>query len=389
MARPRNRGPQIDVRRHVAKDGTVSESPTVRYYDFEGVRRRIGFATREEAELARARMVVEGRPEPEPDATPITLAEFWPGWLADARSRLQAATLEDYEYLWRRRLSRRFGELCLDDIKPREVSQWRVAMLAAGVGPETVRKSMILLQAMFTAAIEWGDATANPVSVVRKPRQGPGRAAQVLDPGDVERLRRAMLEAGDQRSATLLVLLAYSGLRPGEALALERRHVRQDTILVEQAVSRGQLKLQKTGRAYRTVDLLEPLRVDLKAWFNLQGIEEQSAPLFARADGTWWTKEDWRNWRSRQFRRSTMALGLGSPRPYDLRHSFVSLLVREQRASIVDIAEQLGHSPTETLKTYAHVMREHRRQTPVAATELIEAARRGTEGRDLLRVGAS
>jgi hypothetical protein len=33
---------------------------------------------------------------------------------------------------------------------------------------------------------------------------------------------------------------------------LERRHVRNDTILVERAVARGRVKLQKTGRIYRT-----------------------------------------------------------------------------------------------------------------------------------------
>ena len=33
------------------------------------------------------------------------------------------------------------------------------------------------------------------------------------------------------------------------------------------------------------------------------------------------------------------AAGLGRPRPYDLRHSFASLLIREQRASIVERAD--------------------------------------------------
>ena len=38
--------------------------------------------------------------------------------------------------------------------------------------------AMVLLQAMFTLAIEWGEAQANPVSVVRKPRQGRQRAIE-------------------------------------------------------------------------------------------------------------------------------------------------------------------------------------------------------------------
>jgi hypothetical protein len=50
-------------------------------------------------------------------------------------------------------------------------------------------------------------------------------------------------------------------------------------------------------------------------------------------------------------------------------------MIREGKTSIVELVEQLGHSPTETLKTYAHVFAEHRRQPRVPASELIQAAR--------------
>ncbi len=50
-------------------------------------------------------------------------------------------------------------------------------------------------------------------------------------------------------------------------------------------------------------------------------------------------------------------------------------MIRDGNTSIVELAEQLGHSPTETLKTYAHVFAEHRRQPRVPASDLIRAAR--------------
>jgi len=64
-----------------------------------------------------------------------------------------------------------------------------------------------------------------------------------------------------------------------------------------------------------------------------------------------------------------------TPRPYDLRHSFASLQIREKEVSIVDLAAQLGHAPTETLKTYSHVYAEYRRQPSRPADELIGEAR--------------
>jgi hypothetical protein len=68
------------------------------------------------------------------------------------------------------------------------------------------------------SAIEWGEADTNPVSVVRKPRQGRRKAVRPLPPEDVERLRADLLSRNDHRSATLISVLAYTGMGPGEAL---------------------------------------------------------------------------------------------------------------------------------------------------------------------------
>ncbi len=170
-------------------------------------------------------------------------------------------------------------------------------------------------------------------------------------------------------------VLAYAGLRPGEALALEVRHVRDQTILVEQALSDGELKVQKTGRQYRTVDLLPILGDELRESIDVTGARDPEALVFPRADGGVWRGDCWNNWRNRHFHPAAAAAGLGRPRAYDLRHSFASLLIREQRTSIVELAEQLGHAPTMTLNTYAHVFAEHRRQAPVDVEEWIARAR--------------
>ena len=71
---------------------------------------------------------------------------------------------------------------------------------------------MLLLQAMFTLAVEWGESDHNPVALVRKPRQGRTRAIVPLDPLSVERIRAQLLEAADPFSATLVSVLAYSGV---------------------------------------------------------------------------------------------------------------------------------------------------------------------------------
>jgi hypothetical protein len=69
------------------------------------------------------------------------------------------------------------------------------------------------------------------------------------------------------------------------------------------------------------------------------------------------------------------AVGLDEARPYDLRHSFVSLLIHEGR-TVVEVAAQAGHAPTMTLSTYAHVIAELEGAERVPAETQVLNARR-------------
>lgn len=61
-------------------------------------------------------------------------------------------------------------------------------------------------------------------------------------------------------------------------------------------------------------------------------------------------------------------------RPYDLRHTFASLLLAEGR-SLHYVAEQLGHGAEQTARTYGHVIAEYRDRPAIDAEGEIRAAR--------------
>lgn len=63
-----------------------------------------------------------------------------------------------------------------------------------------------------------------------------------------------------------------------------------------------------------------------------------------------------------------------SPRPYDLRHSFASLLLAEGK-SVHYVARQLGHSPALTLSTYGHLFAEYEDAERIDAEQEIVTAR--------------
>lgn len=187
-------------------------------------------------------------------------------------------------------------------------------------------------------------------------------------------VRMHLLAEGRLRCATLVSLLAYSGLRPGEALALTWERIGERTIAVTGASSMGRLKGTKTG-AERTVRLLSPLAQDLAEWRLGQGRPDSRSIVFPgeSQDGTL-TEGQWNRWTQGAFRTAKLAVGLHGTRAYDLRHSFVSLLIHEGQ-SILEVARQAGHSPQTCLRDYGHLFDEFDPAVREPAEAMIRAAR--------------
>src|SRR5699024_8257953 len=99
-------------------------------------------------------------------------------------------------------------------------------------GKPTIRKTLALLQSVLQRAVVWRRIGANPVAAVKKPSQRRTRAVAVPTPAQVEQLRAALTANNRRRDAALISVLAYAGLRPGEALALRWSDVRSRTIIV-------------------------------------------------------------------------------------------------------------------------------------------------------------
>jgi integrase len=302
------------------------------------------------------------------------LADFAEKWFElYAAATLARSTLTSYASTWDRHVLPHLGGFALRDLTPELIQRYAAELRSAGVGPAALRRTLVLLQGVLQRAVEWGRIPANPARAVRKPAANRIRAVRPLSPPTVEQIRFELLGAGRNGDAALVSLLAYSGLRPGEALALTWEHVRDRTLLVERSNSDGEIKATKTGQR-RTVRLLGPLATDLAEWPLASGRRAEAGLLFPNRRGGPWRESDWRNWRKRVYQPAARACGISGSRPYDLRHSFCSLLIYEG-ASVVEVARQLGHSATMTLDTYGHVFEEFEGSERVSAEEQIRRAR--------------
>lgn len=338
------------------------------YYDDLGRRKRETFVTKAEAQAREAEITLakaRGLPVAAVDKK-TTFAEFVPDWWRRyAQVELAPKTQADYEwtldkhllpYLGSKKLIRVAGDLEL-------LQDWRAWMIENGTGPAAQRKAGFLLQRIMRHAQEWGRTHTNAVERLKK---ASGQRAKVIRPWPPEVLELIRLElrqvAQDEQrdawaavqDAALVAVIAYGGLRPMEARALERKD--------DQG---GQLVLDWTKtRTPRTVPVERPLRAVLDELYEAQGQRPPTAPTFpmgTRSGGGAMTTDSFKNWHQRRFAPACKRLADEFPEyahhligatPYFGRHTAASLWLAEG-LPLTTVAKRMGHSVKVLSETYA------------------------------------
>jgi integrase len=402
----------VEPRLRRAKDGAWVWRYRVRWTDpTSRTRKAEEFNTVDEAldfwshlRLARGRGALEDLTRGEITLTAFVEESWWPKYAAN---QLEHNTLKTYAPVWNRHLAPRVGHIQLRHLTAPVVQQLRENMEADRVGAPTVRRALAILQSICRYAVTAGELKTNPVREVRKPAVTRQLAIVAISPAQVEKLRALFLNGyvemrdeirdgrmiqreiehpPDSLSATLVSLMAYEGLRPEEALALEDRHERQRTLLLEQKNVDGKIVIgQKTcgrrSRTHRSPELFSPVRRDLLEHKLALRRSPNCTLLFPRPDGQPWRETDYRNWRSRVFKPAVRVSGLPITRPYDLRHACASLLI-QAGWPLTRVAEHLGHSVGTLSTFYAHLIADLADADPIPPTDQILLARGELQDRE-------
>lgn len=322
--------------------------------------------TKPEAQALRLRIEQRGSFVRSKDAP--SLEDFAADWLAS--HRVSKVTKDRYLQQLEAHVIPSIGHLSLTELKPRRLAEWQRRRLEEGAGPAVLGKVQSVLRQILDAAVLPHEyLESNPILSLRPPAYEK-RLHRWLTANEVELLRMWFLEHNDLGSATLVSILAYVGIRPEDALARTWADLESRLSVTTKNVDGEILPGSKSGMAYiRKVEIPETVAQDLEEW---RLASKGRGLIFPRrVDGLPWTKTDYDNWRSRHpvgkekrrprcFRRAAEDCGLGSLRPYDLRHTGASLMAAAGWTA-VEIAHQLGHSPTESQKTYQHLIHIDRR----------------------------
>jgi integrase len=328
-----------------------------------------------EAEKYRNKVLAEHQAGSFVEPTKISVGAYLERWLNNsARLRVAERTFLDYTSHVTRYLSPVIGHRKLAQLQPAEIQRVYSDMLQRGLSPRTVRYVHSTLRSALQQAVLWGEIPRNPASLVQLPRNERKEQA-VLAAAEINRLIEA---SRGTRWSCLWILLAMSGLRPGEALGLKWTDLDGDRLRIQRSLVRVRgswsLKKPKTDRSRRSVVLPKALLRELKEYRARQAAEKLAAGsrygnlglIFANKEGA---PLDYRTTARRYFRPLLKAAGLPEIRPYDLRHSHATLMLGGGVHPKI-VSERLGHSSTVmTMDVYSHVLPNMQQ----AAVEQLEA----------------
>jgi len=301
--------------------------------------------------------ILEGRFFPKAEAARHTfreVADRYRRTVMVRKSRQTRLTEESRLVWWEERL----GDYSLDMITPALITQARDELQNQGTGYQTGRRVaaadgslskttvghyLRLLTVVFNIAVqEWQWLAANPAAKVKKPPENRG-VVRYLSPDEIRRLKAACRGSGNPYLLAAVMVSISTGLRRNELLTLtwEQVDLQNGRIFLHETKNKQQRGLPLRGEA---LDLMRQLHASRSLVSDLcfPSFQDPRKPYDIR----------------RPFTIALKKAGIENFRWHDLRHTCASYLVMNG-ASLIEVAEILGHNTLQMVKRYAHLSPDH------------------------------
>lgn len=282
-----------------------------------------------------------------PDAEKMTVEQFLEKWLAFKRPLVRASTMRTYQRD-AKHATGVIGDVRLAKVTPLDIQEALTKLQAKGHNAQADKVRRTLKQA-FSQAVRWELLTSSPLErldPIHKPKVR--RGVWTEDEADVflSRLRTI----GSPYYPIFLAAL-NTGLRKGELIGLDWRHVTENALLVEQAYSRyakDRMDKPKTEAGVRRV----PVSPTVIAEFGVR--RGATDPVFVNRAGR---RHSERNL-SRALKHHAEACKIPVIRFHDLRRTYATILSTRGVPPRV-VQKLLGHStPDLALTVYQDVYEE-------------------------------
>jgi integrase len=315
-----------------------------------------GFPTKRSAQAFEAEQLqrIKSHTFTAPREAKITMNDLAQEWFTtkDVSDR----TMLGYQEVWKNLIAPTWSGVKLENVKPDGVTKW-VTTLNREHSAARVRKAFTVFKQILDLAVMGEKLMNNPADRAKQVR-GKGLLPRIVkEERDFRLTNEQVLElaeaAGPYR--VMLLVMAYTGVRFGEASALQAGDVdlAASRLYVRRAYSdvagKLQVVLPKSGKP-RTIPIPAYLHAPLME--VLFSCESSDSLLFTAQKGG---PIHYGRWRKSFFDVASQAVGLQGLTPHDLRRAYASLSIQ---AGVGPKALQaaMGHSDIRlTLDTYAGV----------------------------------
>ena len=320
------------------------------------------------------RAVNQGTVRPESSMLFGTFAEEQ--WKTLVLPTLKLSTQHGYKTVLAKHLLPYWRDWRLRDIGRQDVQQWVADRFRRKLGWQTVRNAWTLLSGILETAVEYGYLSMNPARGVKFPEKELKEAPVLFTAEDFVKL----LEQLDEPYRTMARLIALTGLRIGELLAVRWRCLDLEigTLSVRESVYEGKFQSPKTRKSRRTM----PLGPQIIVWLR----EHRLRAKRTESDDLVFGNRKGQPLRESKLLRNVLQpaaerAGLGRVTWHQFRHIHSSLL-NDLRVPVKIAQEQLGHSSiSTTLNIYTHVVdASHRKAIEALERELFPTVPKLPEG---------
>jgi len=292
---------------------------------------------------------------------------FWKPYLD--RKAVKPSTRQSYDSALDCHIIPVLGDHRLTDIAPLHVEQFSQAKMDSGLSPKTVRNLLLVLQGIFSLAVDNDLIPKSPIRKRHKPVYR-RREKPIWTPENV----LSIIKAAPESHRAFLCCAALTGARLGELLGLQWKHIDLSSrkLRIEQSLWRKQILPPKTTGSVRTIYIGDVLAEVLR--------EHRSQSDHSGPEDFVFCGKDRASLHPDVLRKDVLYPildRLGIPRPpgasgfHTFRHSAASIL--NERTGNLKLAQKLlGHSAIDmTADVYTHTSVEAEREAALAIERAI------------------
>ncbi len=319
--------------------------------------KKSGFDTKREAQLAFAELVANENPV---KADNSTFGGVYKLWRETYRLTVKDSTLRHSDQIFQYHILPEFGDMKIKDITPLMLQRFYNHQLEICASPQ---ERFVKVARIFDFALKQGMIEKNPALMVDRPRR---RNADTKKRREVnfytkDELNRFLSMAKEKLSLKWYVffrVLAYTGMRRGEALALTWDDINVDdmTIRVSKTISQGQSgpylsETPKTEKSNRTI------LIDRETMELIQSLDRTSEFIFPNTKGSFCALSQ----PVRKIHAVVDGTDLKYISPHGFRHTHCSILF-SAGVSIPEVQDRLGHTDVKTtIDVYNHVYQQDKK----------------------------